>query len=204
MSTWWFSLFCLQDYVESTYEELYQSRLNTIAEWCFVLKTRLVVVSSARETHGNPVYPTPPLSIAWTQQTPELVRSHSTYLSLFSTASSAYRLLVDSPEAQHVLFTNGQEEAGNCTMTYSCVLRCNSWNAEKSQINNRSFTTLTLNWLQLKFCKAAKRLIVSVCNFLSLMCRENVDWSFFCVSRIIANLVRLNGDRRIFSSRFSS
>uniref|UniRef100_A0A0X3Q4G3 DNA polymerase alpha subunit B n=2 Tax=Schistocephalus solidus TaxID=70667 RepID=A0A0X3Q4G3_SCHSO len=62
----------LSEYTDTTYEELYQSLLNTVAEWCCLLGIQLVVVSSWREAHGDPVYPTPPPSIAWTRQTPEL------------------------------------------------------------------------------------------------------------------------------------
>ncbi|CAH8561130.1 unnamed protein product [Dicrocoelium dendriticum] len=57
---------------EHTFEELFQSRLNTVAEYCSHLDVQVVVVSSWREMHHDPVYPTPPLNVDWVQETPEL------------------------------------------------------------------------------------------------------------------------------------
>ncbi|KAF8563654.1 hypothetical protein P879_10424 [Paragonimus westermani] len=62
-----------QSYCETTFEELFQNRLNSIAEYCSHLDVQLVVVPSWREVHHDPVYPTPPLDQTWTQQTPELI-----------------------------------------------------------------------------------------------------------------------------------
>ncbi|CAL8078336.1 unnamed protein product [Calicophoron daubneyi] len=63
----------IQSYSEMTYEELFQSRLNSVAEYCCHLKVPVVVVSSWRELHHDAVYPTPPFDKSWTQQTPELM-----------------------------------------------------------------------------------------------------------------------------------
>ncbi|KAA3681149.1 DNA polymerase alpha subunit B, partial [Paragonimus westermani] len=62
-----------QSYCETTFEELFQNRLNSIAEYCSHLDVQLVVVPSWREVHHDPVYPTPPLDQTWTQQTPKLI-----------------------------------------------------------------------------------------------------------------------------------
>ncbi|KAF7261319.1 hypothetical protein EG68_01101, partial [Paragonimus skrjabini miyazakii] len=62
-----------QSYCETTFEELFQNRLNSIAEYCSHLDVQLIVVPSWREVHHDPVYPTPPIDQTWTQQTPELV-----------------------------------------------------------------------------------------------------------------------------------
>ncbi|KAF5396987.1 DNA polymerase alpha subunit B [Paragonimus heterotremus] len=62
-----------QSYCETTFEELFQNRLNSIAEYCSHLDVQLLVVPSWREVHHDPVYPTPPIDQTWTQQTPELI-----------------------------------------------------------------------------------------------------------------------------------
>ncbi|VDP82357.1 unnamed protein product [Echinostoma caproni] len=63
----------VQTYCETTYEELFQSRLNSVAEYCSHLDVQLIVVPSWRDAHHDPVYPTPPFDSDWTQQTTELI-----------------------------------------------------------------------------------------------------------------------------------
>ncbi|KAF6774408.1 hypothetical protein AHF37_05787 [Paragonimus kellicotti] len=63
----------VKSYCETTFEELFQNRLNSVAEYCSHLDVQLVVVPSWREVHHDPVYPTPPIDQTWTQQTPELI-----------------------------------------------------------------------------------------------------------------------------------
>ncbi|KAA0191632.1 DNA polymerase alpha subunit B [Fasciolopsis buskii] len=66
----------VQSYAESTYEELFQSRLNSVAEFCGHLDVQLVVVPSWRDAHHDPVYPTPPFDPEWTGQTVELTEHY--------------------------------------------------------------------------------------------------------------------------------
>ncbi|OON15762.1 hypothetical protein X801_08431, partial [Opisthorchis viverrini] len=61
----------VQAYHDSTYEELFHTRINSVAEYCSHLDVHLVIVPSWREMHHDPVYPTPPFDQSWTQQTPE-------------------------------------------------------------------------------------------------------------------------------------
>nr|CAH8831740.1 unnamed protein product [Trichobilharzia regenti] len=70
----------IQSYYETTYEELFQSRVNSISEWCNHLSVKLVIVSSWRELHHHPVYPTPPIDKSWTQKTPDLLSSYEKVL----------------------------------------------------------------------------------------------------------------------------
>ncbi|TPP55786.1 DNA polymerase alpha subunit B [Fasciola gigantica] len=63
----------VQSYCDSTYEELFQSRLNSVSEYCSHLDVQLVIVPSWREAHHDPVYPTPPFNSEWTRQTAELI-----------------------------------------------------------------------------------------------------------------------------------
>ncbi|CAH8461621.1 unnamed protein product [Schistosoma turkestanicum] len=66
----------IQSYSETTYEELFQSRVNSVSEWCSHLSIKLIVVSSWRELHHDPVYPTPPIDKSWTEKTPDLLSSY--------------------------------------------------------------------------------------------------------------------------------
>ncbi|VDM01865.1 unnamed protein product [Schistocephalus solidus] len=100
----------LSEYTDTTYEELYQSLLNTVAEWCCLLGIQLVVVSSWREAHGDPVYPTPPPSIAWTRQTPELALWYKHVLFVWDPCMlriGPFVLGISSPD---VLFQMSSEE----------------------------------------------------------------------------------------------
>ncbi|XP_018649213.1 putative transforming growth factor-beta receptor type I [Schistosoma mansoni] len=63
----------IQSYSETTYEELFQSRVNSVSEWCSHLSIRLIIISSWRELHHDPVYPTPPIDKSWIEKTPHLV-----------------------------------------------------------------------------------------------------------------------------------
>ncbi|CAH8474491.1 unnamed protein product [Schistosoma intercalatum] len=66
----------IQSYSETTYEELFQSRVNSVSEWCSHLSIRLIIVSSWRELHHDPVYPTPPIDKSWIEKTPHLSSSY--------------------------------------------------------------------------------------------------------------------------------
>ncbi|CAH8458487.1 unnamed protein product [Heterobilharzia americana] len=66
----------IESYSETTYEELFQSRVNSISEWCSHLSIKLVIVSSWRELHHDPVYPTPAIDKSWTEKTPDLLSSY--------------------------------------------------------------------------------------------------------------------------------
>ncbi|VDN40696.1 unnamed protein product [Dibothriocephalus latus] len=98
------------DYTDSTYEELYHSRLNTVAEWCYLLGTQLVVVSSWREAHGDPVYPTPPPSITWTRQTPELAAWYKNVLFAWDPCMLRIGTFVLGISSPDVLFQLSSEE----------------------------------------------------------------------------------------------
>ncbi|KAH8850517.1 DNA polymerase alpha subunit B [Schistosoma japonicum] len=67
----------IQSYSETTYEELFQSRVNSVSEWCSHLSIKLIIVSSWREVHHDPVYPTPPIDKSWTEKTPDLLSSYT-------------------------------------------------------------------------------------------------------------------------------
>ncbi|KER26749.1 LOW QUALITY PROTEIN: hypothetical protein T265_13936, partial [Opisthorchis viverrini] len=67
----------VQAYHDSTYEELFHTRINSVAEYCSHLDVHLVIVPSWREMHHDPVYPTPPFDQSWTQQTPELLATNT-------------------------------------------------------------------------------------------------------------------------------
>ncbi|VDP25713.1 unnamed protein product [Schistosoma mattheei] len=69
----------IQSYSETTYEELFQSRVNSVSEWCNHLSIRLIIISSWRELHHDPVYPTPPIDKSWIEKTPHLVSTLSSY-----------------------------------------------------------------------------------------------------------------------------
>ncbi|CAH8479958.1 unnamed protein product [Schistosoma margrebowiei] len=66
----------IQSYSETTYEELFQSRVNSVSEWCSHLSIRLIIISSWRELHHDPVYPTPPIDKSWIEKTPHLLSSY--------------------------------------------------------------------------------------------------------------------------------
>ncbi|CAH8453917.1 unnamed protein product [Heterobilharzia americana] len=69
----------IESYSETTYEELFQSRVNSISEWCSHLSIKLVIVSSWRELHHDPVYPTPAIDKSWTEKTPDLLSSYEKF-----------------------------------------------------------------------------------------------------------------------------
>ncbi|KAK4473639.1 hypothetical protein MN116_002991 [Schistosoma mekongi] len=67
----------IQSYSETTYEELFQSRVNSVSEWCSHLSIKVIIVSSWREVHHDPVYPTPPIDKSWIEKTPDLLSSYA-------------------------------------------------------------------------------------------------------------------------------
>ncbi|KAL5108518.1 DNA polymerase alpha subunit B [Taenia crassiceps] len=107
-------------YCDSTFEELYQSRLNTVAEWCFLLKTKVVVVSSWREVCGSPVYPTPPpfnsAKPPWAYKNPEVASWYENVTFVWDPSTikiGPYYVGLSSPD---VLFHMSSEEiSANCS-----------------------------------------------------------------------------------------
>ncbi|VDD83310.1 unnamed protein product [Mesocestoides corti] len=110
----------IEEYRDSTYEELYQSRLNTVAEWCHLLKTSVVIVSSWREICGNPVYPTPPPFGSgkpyWTQKNPELATWYENVTFVWDPCTLRIGPFVMGLSSPDVLFQMSSEEINaNCT-----------------------------------------------------------------------------------------
>ncbi|VDM35375.1 unnamed protein product [Hydatigera taeniaeformis] len=107
-------------YCDSTFDELYQSRLNAVAEWCFLLKTRVVIVSSWREVCGSPVYPTPPsfdsAKPPWTNTNPEMASWYENVTFVWDPSTikiGPYYVGLSSPD---VLFQMSSEEiSANCS-----------------------------------------------------------------------------------------
>ncbi|KAL5966423.1 DNA polymerase alpha subunit B, partial [Taenia solium] len=107
-------------YCDSTFDELYQSRLNTVAEWCFLLKTKVVVVSSWREVCGSPVYPTPPpfnsAKPPWAHKDPEVASWYENVTFVWDPSTikiGPYYVGLSSPD---VLFQMSSEEmSANCS-----------------------------------------------------------------------------------------
>lgn len=50
--------------------------MNSVSEWCSHLSIRLIIISSWRELHHDPVYPTPPIDKSWIEKTPHLLSSY--------------------------------------------------------------------------------------------------------------------------------
>ncbi|VDO10908.1 unnamed protein product [Rodentolepis nana] len=105
------------EYCDSTFDELYQTRLNTVAEWCHLLKIKLIVVSSWREVCGNPVYPTPPISKpAWAIKNPDVAAWYANVIFVWDPCTikiGPYYIGVSSPD---ILFQMSSEEiSANCT-----------------------------------------------------------------------------------------
>uniref|UniRef100_A0A915EXH0 DNA polymerase alpha subunit B n=1 Tax=Echinococcus canadensis TaxID=519352 RepID=A0A915EXH0_9CEST len=108
------------DYCDSTFDELYQARLNTVAEWCFLLKIKVVVVSSWREVCGSPVYPTPPpfdsAKPPWAYKNPEVASWYENVTFVWDPSTikiGPYCLGLSSPD---VLFQMSSVEiSANCT-----------------------------------------------------------------------------------------
>ncbi|VDL19372.1 unnamed protein product [Hymenolepis diminuta] len=105
------------EYCDSTFDELFQTRLNTVAEWCHLLKIRLIVVSSWREVCGNPVYPTPPISKpSWALKNPDVTAWYENVTFVWDPCTikiGPYYIGVSSPD---VLFQMSSGEiSSNCT-----------------------------------------------------------------------------------------
>ncbi|KAM7535374.1 hypothetical protein Aperf_G00000097798 [Anoplocephala perfoliata] len=109
----------IAEYCESTLDELYQTRLNTVVEWCYLLKIKLIVVSSYREACGSPVYPTPPQFTSkppWALKNPDLATWYEDVTFVWDPSTlkiGPYYIGVTSAD---ILFQMSSEEtSANCT-----------------------------------------------------------------------------------------